>query len=103
MTELMANTQTQQLVKYKLEKLNELYPNSIAIFGGAFHIVAHMDDNDMSYVKRVASCLPEVIDSAKFYRWHEGVAAAIKKFCNLCFVDPALMEAYLGCRLEEVV
>ena len=40
--------------------------------------------------------------SAKFYRWHDGVAGAMRTFCNICLVDPGLIETYLGLRMEEV-
>lgn len=41
-------------------------------------------------------------ESAAFFGWHDGVSGAIRTACHNIYVDPALVEAYLGCRIEEL-
>lgn len=84
-----------------IKNLNEEHDNAIAVFGGAqfAYKYAHGDTMDLT---EFALFLPYVANDARFFRWHEGVVGALKRFCNLCLVDPALIEAYIGMRFEEV-
>ena len=81
--------------------LAKKHNNAIPVFGGALgaynHINCESPDLD-EFVKY----LPEVIESAKFYKWHEGTVGALRRFCRLCLVDPALIEAHLGTTFEEL-
>lgn len=81
--------------------LDNKYPNAIPVFGGA--LSAHKCINcDNPNLEQFISFLPDIAHNAIFYKWHEDVAHAIRRFCNLCFVDPALIEAYIGAPLEDV-
>ena len=71
-----------------VEALDKEYDNAIAIFGGALHI-----DRD---VASIALYLPSLLRNAELWHWHENEADTCRRFCHLCFVDPALVEAYLG-------
>jgi len=79
---------------HAVEALDEKYPNAIPIFGGAIWV------RDITDIIRM---LPSVIHSAKFFRWHAGLADACRTFCSLCFVDHALVECYIGIKFEELV
>lgn len=81
--------------------LSDKYPNAIPIFGGALGAYEHINCDSPKLDKFVAY-IPEVIASAKFYNWHEGVIGAIRRFCRLCLVDPALIEVYIGMTFEEL-
>ncbi len=77
-----------------VEALDEKYSNAIPIFGGAIWV-----DN----LEKLISGLSHVIHSAKFFGWHESLANACRTFCTLCGYDPALIEAYIGMRFEQLV
>ena len=77
-----------------LEDLSDKHSHAIAIFGGAI-FVNTIDD--------VIDKLSYVISASKFYRWHESAAKACRTFCHLCFIDPALVEAYLGMTFEKLI
>ena len=78
-------------------ELQSKYPNShtSAIFCDVMHI-------DTSNIAEVAKAIPIVKRMAKFYKWHESPSDACRTFCNLCFIDPMLVEAYMGMTFEEV-
>ena len=76
-----------------IETLAEKYPNAIPIFGVALWIDG---------VEELVDCLPNLIDDVKFYGWHETPANACRTLCRLCFVDPALIEAYIGMKFEQL-
>ena len=71
--------------------LNGKYHNAIPIFGSALQAYEYNPDLDKFVAK-----LPDVAISAKFYGWYEGVVGALYRFCHLCLIDPALIEAYIG-------
>ena len=77
-----------------VEALDEKYPNAIPIFGGAIWV---------SDIDGIIQSLPHVIHSAKFFKWHAGLADACRTFCHLCFTDPALVECCIGMKFEELV
>lgn len=77
-----------------IEALNEKHSNAIAIFGGALWV------HDL---ERLVASLPSVISGARFFGWHAGVVDACRTFCHLCFIDPALVECYIGMKFEELV
>jgi hypothetical protein len=77
-----------------VEALDEKYPNAIPIFGGAIWVKSIAD---------IIRMLPDVIHSAKFFKWHAGLADACRTFCSLCFVDHALVECYMGIKFEKLV
>jgi hypothetical protein len=77
-----------------IEKLAETHRNAIPIFGVALWIDG---------VEELVACLPNLIDDVKFYGWHETPADACRRLCRLCFIDPALIECYIGMKFEELV
>ena len=83
-----------------ITKLDDKYSNAIPVFGGALSAYECISKSDF---KSFVAYLPEVIHSAKFYKWHEGAVGALRRFCRLCLVDPALVELYLGMSFTELV
>lgn len=81
---------TQRLI----EKLAEEHANAIPIFGGALWV---------NGIDGLVDYLPTLISSAKFFGWHETLADTCRRFCRLCFVDPALVECYIGVRFDQLV
>lgn len=77
-----------------IEDLNDKHSHAISIFGGAVYVQT-IDD--------VINKLPHVIMMSKFYEWHESVAQACRTFCHLCFIDPMLVEAYIGMKFERLI
>ena len=82
--------------------LNDKYSNAIPVFGGALGAYNSINCDKPDFSKFV-SYFPDLIHSAKFYNWHEGALGAVRRFCHLCFVDPYLVEVYLGISLAELV
>lgn len=86
------------MVEQKLIALSEKYSNAIAVFGGAYWahqlVISGKFDEFVPY-------LITVIRSARFYRWHETIPQALRRFCHLCLVDPALVEVYIGMKFEQ--
>jgi hypothetical protein len=87
----------QKTIDSAIMALHSKHGNAIAIFGGAYHAVKH--NNDMG---KFVEYLPHVAQSAEFYHWHEGKLGAVRRFCHLCYVDPMIVELYLGVRLSEL-
>ena len=81
--------------------LSDKHPNAIPVFGGALRAYEYVNC-DTPNLGKFVSCIPTVVSNAKFYNWHEGVVGAIRRFCRLCLVDPALIEAHLGMTFEEL-
>ena len=79
-----------------IESLQEKHNNAIPIFGGAIWI----DGTDLD---KVALYLPSIIRNAEFHGWHDTPANACRIFCHCLFVDPMLIEVYLGSTFEEFV
>ena len=75
--------------------LSDKYPNVIPIFGGAYHCDGSIES--------IISGIPHVVRTAKIFHWHESPADAIRTFCHLCLVDPALVECYIGMTFEKLV
>lgn len=79
-----------------IEALAEKHDNAIPVFGVALWVnPADIDD--------VVAHLPTVIREAKFRNWHAGIADACRTFCHCLFVDPALVECYIGMKFENLV
>ena len=90
-----------EMVKDAVIHLSETYRNAVPIFGGAplAYMEIHKEEPNFD---GFIGYLAHVIDEAKFRRWHDGIAGALRTFCHLCLVDPALVEAYLGVRFEQI-
>lgn len=81
--------------------LDSKHDNAIPIFGGALSAYNHINCDKPDYGKFIR-CLITAAKDAKFYRWHEGPIGAMRTFCRLCFIDPMLIELYIGMSLAEV-
>lgn len=77
-----------------IEALNEKYSNAIPVFGGALWV------HDL---ETLVASLPSVISGARFFSWHAGVIDACRTFCHLCFIDPMLVECYIGMKFEQLI
>lgn len=71
------------------------YSHVHAIFGGAL-----WDENTPfdEFVDHLDSCAR----NAKFWKWPFGRADAVRRYCHMCYRDPALLEAYLGMPLDLI-
>lgn len=84
----------------KIVALDDKHHNAIPIFGGALWASKYITDTfDLS---QFVSYLPTVAQNAKFYKWHDGIVGALRTFCNICTIDPALIEVYLGASFNEL-
>lgn len=79
--------------------LDKKYGNAIPVFGGALGAHKCIERGDIAGFVRY---FPDLIHSAKFFKWHENTATVLRRFCHLCLVDPALIEVYLGCTFNEI-
>ena len=79
-----------------VEALDRKHGNAIPIFGGAIFM-------ENATLEQIALYLPHIVRSAEFFRWHDTLANACRTFCHCLFVDPALVEAYIGITFEELV
>ena len=86
----------QNAILKNIETLQAKHDNTIAIFGGAYHV----NRNDMV---DITSFLVNVVTSARFLKWHESDASACRTFCHLALIDPALVEAAIGMTFEKLV
>ena len=91
----------QEITKVRIEKLDSKYPNAIQIFGGAYFAVQYVQCDNPNFEKFVAY-LPDLIHSAMFHKWHEGIDGALERFCHICLVNPRLVESYLGIRFSTI-
>ena len=89
---------TQDLVRHNIEVLDANHSNAIPIFGGALWVY-HENDFD---AELFFAGLHHVVKNARFFKWHEGITGAIRRYCHICMVDPMLVEVALGMRLGDV-
>ena len=89
-------------VEMIIVNLGDKYSNAIPVFGGALWAYDAVCGPNVD-MKKFISYLPSVIVDAKFFEWHEGVVGALRRFCRICLVDPALVEAYIGMKFEELI
>lgn len=89
---------TQDFIKHQIEVLDAKYHNAIPIFGGAIWVY-HNNDFDS---QRFIAGLSHIIHSAEFFKWHEGVLGALRRYCHICMVDPLIVEVELGMKFEEL-
>ena len=86
--------QKENLIARKfIEELAKEHSNAIPVFVYALGVAT---------IDNLIDKLPDVIKSAKFYKWHEGIADTCKRFCHICMVDPALVEVYIGMRFTTL-
>lgn len=96
------NTQTwfDNGINKALLSLTEQYDNAIPVFGGALFAASslHGYNPDFRGFEWGLQC---VLKNARLYKWHESEADTLRRWCHICLVDPALVEAYLGMRFEQ--
>lgn len=90
-----------QGVHNAITTLAEEHSNAIPVFGGALGAY-NCINSDTVDIKGFISYLSSVVQNAKFYKWHEGTVGALRRFCRLCLVDPALIECYIGMSFEQL-
>ena len=79
-----------------IEELDEMHDRAIPIFGGALWI-------DPTDTERIVRYLPTIIRNAQSWNWYAGLADACRTFCHCLFIDPMLIEAYIGMKFEQLV
>lgn len=85
-------------IKSAIEELDSKYPNAIPVFGGALSAAKYVNCG-IPNMKKFISFLADAVRNAEFFGWHENSIEVVKRFCDLCYVDYALIESYLGVRL----
>ena len=88
------------MIDQKLMSLNQEYHNAVAVFGGAYWAHKAIISGDFD---KFVEYLIDVVKNAKFYKWHESIPDTLRRFCDICLVDPKLVEAYLGIKFSEVM
>lgn len=85
-------------VRTEIRVLANKYPNEnvVSIFGGAVEDVEITNNLEM-----FCNHLIYIARRAAFWKWHKGVADAMRVYCHLCYVDPYLIEAYCGTTFDE--
>lgn len=78
-----------------INDLADEHSNAIPVFGGALGAYNCINSDEPDF-KGFINYLSTVAENAKFFEWHEGVIGALRRFCHLCLVDPALIEIYIG-------
>ena len=86
----------QNAIANYINALADKHSNAIPIFGYAYH----MQDRSIPAIVRK---IPTIIENAKFFGWHDTLANACRTFCHCCFVDPALVEVYVGSTFEDFI
>ena len=79
--------------------LQETNHNAIPVLGGAVYAAEYAEKNDLDNFVRY---LPSVAESAYCHKWQHGIADALRTFCHLCAVDPALAEIVWGKRFTDI-
>lgn len=89
------------LIKDNILALKNKNNNALAVMGGAYWAaqVIHTDTPDFY---AFVTYLSGMVQAYKHFGWHEPLPKAMRTFCHLAMVAPALVEAYLGMRFEEV-
>ena len=95
------NTGYDESVYNAIMSLADKYDNAIPVFGGALYAHKHISGNIVDFGEFV-NYLSRLPSNVKFYHWHESAAQAARRFCHLCYVDPMLIEAYLGITFDEL-
>lgn len=73
--------------------------NVIPVFGGALWATPAIQAGDWD---GFLSGLKTVVKNCKLHLPTLGIKKALDMFCNVCLVDPKLVEAYLQTSFEEI-
>lgn len=84
----------------RLAELQKSFRNAIPLFGGACWATSTIANGDF---EGFCWYLPGIVKSAKFWGWSGSIESALVTFCDLCLVDPKLVELYLGMTFAEFV
>lgn len=84
-----------KIIKKRLES-NCFGPKSIPVYGGVYHLYTHEDEPSLS---SIIDCINECVRSAKFYEPETAPEVVVRNVCHLCFIDPMIIEAYVGVRI----
>lgn len=91
-----------QSIYNAINALSSKHSNAIPVFGCALSAAKYLQEDNYDFHKFV-SFIPTVIQDAKFFKWHGGVINAIHIFCRLCYVDPAIVECYIGMSFDKLI
>ena len=75
--------------------------DAVAVMGGAYWAAQEVHKDEPNFEVFIGY-LFTMITHAKFFNWHESIPQAMRTFCHLCFVDPTLIEAYIGMKFEDI-
>jgi hypothetical protein len=89
------------IIKDNILALQDKYDNAVAVMGGAYWAAQEVHNDAPDFAKFV-EYLSNMIHDLKFFGWHEPIPKAMRTFCHLAMVDPALVEVYIGMKFEEV-
>lgn len=90
------------IIKSNIEALQEKYDNAIPVMGSAYWAAQEVH-NDKPNFDKFVELMVNMVSDHKFFKWHEPLPRAMRTFCKLAMVDPALVEAYIGMRFEQLV
>lgn len=90
------------IVQSNILALQDKYDNAVAVMGGAYWAAQEVHGDKPNFDKFV-ELMSNMIHDLKFFGWHESIPQAMRTFCKLAMVDPALVEAYIGMKFEEVL
>lgn len=90
-----------EIIKDNILALQDKHDNAVAVMGGAYWAAQEVHCDTPNFSKFV-EYLSNMIHDYKFFGWHESIPKAMRTFCNLAMVDPALVEVYIGMKFEEV-
>ena len=93
------------MIDEQVENIYRTYDrNALEVLGGAALAYRDMhEDGEGRDITKIIPHLDRCMRMAFSVGWYAGVAEAMRAFCNLCMVDPALVEALLGHRFEQIV
>ena len=95
------NSKYDEVVHFLINKLADEHDNATAIFGGALFAHKYLS-SDSPNLDEFIKYLPTVISHARFFKWHGGEVDALRVFCQICSIDPMLIEAYIGMTFEQL-
>jgi len=90
------------IIQRNILALEDKHDNAVAVMGGAYWAAQEVHNDEPDFDKFVEYLSNMLIDY-DFFGWHEPKPQAMRTFCKLAMVDPALVEAYLGMKFDEVV
>ena len=90
------------LIQSNILALQDKYDNAVAVMGGAYWAAQEVHGDKPDFDKFV-ELMCNMVTDLKFFGWHEPIPQAMRTFCKLAMVDPALVEAYIGMKFEEVI